>query len=83
MVAFLGFGCAVARVSPDGTLYGLAIGEKALVERCVPTGEPGVIAAAPEACSRIVGAPLLPSLLDGLGSVLATAGKVLWGWIVP
>lgn len=79
--AFLSLSCATGRIDPDGTIHGAAIGESSMLERCVniPVGEAGVLVSASvsTACSRIVGGPLLPSLLDGVGTV----AKALFSWI--
>jgi len=77
----LGLGCATGRVMPDGEMVCAAIGEDAKVSYSHPTGEAGMLTSAPAHVVTCEGGPLMPSLLDGVGTVLTTAGKVLWGWM--
>lgn len=79
----LGLGCATARVMPDGEVICAAIGEDAKVTFSLPVGEAGIIAAAPAHTVACEGGAIVPSLLEGVGSVITTAAKVLWGWVVP
>lgn len=66
-------GCAAATVDPDGTVRGVALAGGS-VERCVPRGEAGLIASAPQECVRVV-AQSLPSAVFGL---LGQAAAALW-----
>lgn len=79
----LGLGCATARVMPDGEVICAAIGEDARVSYSMPTGEAGVLTSAPAHVVACEGGAIVPSLLEGVGSVITTAAKVLWGWVVP
>jgi len=79
----LGLGCATARVMPDGEVVCAAIGEDAKVSYSMPTGEAGLISSAPAHVVTCEGGAIVPSLLEGVGSVVSTAAKVLWGWVVP
>lgn len=78
--------CATGHVMGDGTMYGAAIGEGAQVSWTIstPTGEAGIIAAAPVATRTVTikGGPILPSIIDILGSALGGAAKFvmsMWG----
>jgi hypothetical protein len=70
-------GCAAGHVTPEGVLWGAAIGDGAFVQSCQPHGEANAVEAvihgARETCSRIEGAPILPSLLDGAVAVIKAA----------
>lgn len=70
-------GCAAGHVTPEGVLWGAAVGEGAFVQHCQPAGEANAVEAvihgAREVCSRIEGAPILPSILDGLGALIKAA----------
>lgn len=81
VVLALGLGCATARVAPNGDVLCAAIGEDAKVSYSMPVGEAGIIASAPAHVVTCEGGPLMPSILDGLGTVITTAGKVLWSWL--
>ena len=81
-------GCATGYVGNDGELHGFAIGEGAKLERCAsfPVGEPALwgLKDAPinTTCTRIEGGPILPSILDIVGSAIGGAAKFvisLWG----
>ena len=77
-------GCATGRVVRDDVeITCAAIGEEAKVTYSVPTGEPGIITSAPTQLVACEGGPIVPSLLDGVGTLLVSAGKLLFWWIVP
>ena len=87
LVTLLG-GCATGFVGNDGEIHGFAIGEGAKLERCAsfPVGEPALwgLKDAPinTTCTRIEGGPILPSIIDILGSAIGGAAKFvlsLWG----
>ena len=79
------FGCSTMLVTADidgGTTVACAcIGDGASAEYCIPKGEAGVLTSAPQECYRCKGGAILPSFLDGIGAVLMSAGKVLWGFL--
>lgn len=77
----LGLGCATARVMPDGEVICAAIGEDAKVSYSMPTGEAGMLTSAPSHVVTCEGGEIMPSILDGLGTVITTAGKVIWSWL--
>jgi len=77
----LGLGCATGRVMPDGEMVCAAIGEDAKVSYSHPTGEAGLISSAPAHVVTCEGGEIMPSILDGLGTVITTAGKVIWSWL--
>ena len=70
--------CATGHVRPDGEMVCAAIGESAHVRYSTPEGEAGVLTAAPTRVVECQGGPLVPSLLDGVGTVV----KALFSWIV-
>lgn len=78
-------GCATGRVDPDGTLYAAAIGDGAVVERCVPVecgagvlaGVTDALHGREEACSRVKGGSISGGILDALGGVLKAAWSFL------
>lgn len=79
-------GCATGHVMDDGTMTGAAIGEGAKVEWVIstPTDKAGLITSAPVATRTvsIQGGPILPSIIDILGSALGGAAKFvmsMWG----
>ena len=77
-------GCATGRVVRDDVeITCAAIGEEAKVTYSVPTGDAGIITSAPTQLVACEGGPIVPSLLDGVGTLLVSAGKLLFGWIVP
>lgn len=77
-------GCATGRIVRDDVeITCAAIGEDAKVTYSVPTGEAGIITSAPTQLVACEGGPIVPSLLDGVGTLLVSAGKLLFGWIVP
>lgn len=77
-------GCATGRIVRDDVeITCAAIGEDAKVTYSVPTGEAGIITSAPTQLVACEGGPLVPSLLDGVGTLLVSAGKLLFGWVVP
>ena len=70
-------GCATGHVRPDGEMVCAAIGEDARVTYSAPQGEPGIIQSAPTKLVACEGGPLVPSILDGVGSVV----KAMLGWL--
>lgn len=66
--------CAAASVGPDGSVRAVAA-MGGSVERCIPTGEAGVLTSAPEACTKVE-AQSLPSAVFGFAAQALTA---LWG----
>lgn len=76
-------GCATGHVKPDGEMVCAAIGEDARVFYSSPQGEAGIIVSAPVKQIECAGGPVLPSILDGVGTVLVSAGKLLFGWMLP
>lgn len=73
------WGCATGRIVRDDVeITCAAIGESARVTYSVPQGEPGIIVSAPTQLIACEGGPVIPSLLDGVGTVV----KALFSWIV-
>jgi len=70
LAATLSMSCAAGWVREDGTLYGVAFGSDSKLERCVVSGEAGIIRAAPETCSRIEGGNVASGILDLALSIL-------------
>lgn len=72
-------GCATGRIVRDDVeITCAAIGESARVTYSVPTGEAGIITSAPVQLIACEGGAIIPSLLDGVGTVI----KALFSWIV-
>ena len=78
-IAWWTLGCATGRIVRDDVeITCAAIGESARVTYSVPTGEAGIITSAPTQLVACEGGPLVPSLLDGIGTMV----KGLFSWIV-
>ena len=72
-------GCATGRIVRDDVeITCAAIGESARVTYSVPQGEAGIIVSAPTQLIACEGGAIIPSLLDGVGTVV----KALFSWIV-
>lgn len=77
-LAWWALGCATGHVRPDGEMVCVAIGEDARVFYSSPQGEPGIIVSAPVKQIECAGGAIIPSVLDGIGTVV----KALFSWIV-
>ena len=71
--------CATGHVRPDGEMVCAAIGEDARVTYSAPQGDAGIITSAPTKLVSCEGGPIVPSLLDGVGTVI----KALLAWAIP
>lgn len=77
-VAWWALGCATGRIVRDDVeITCAAIGESARVTYSVPTGEAGMLTSAPTQLIACEGGPLVPSLLDGVGTVF----RALWAML--
>lgn len=71
-------GCATGRiVEPGVEVTCAAVGEDAKVTYSYPTGAAGIIQSAPTRLIACEGGDLLPSVLDGVGSVV----QAILGWL--
>ena len=82
VAGYLLLGCATAQVTPTGQVTCAAIGEGASVTFSYPVGSAGVLTAAPAHTVTCEGGPIVPSLLEGVGSVISMVGKAVWGFLV-
>lgn len=66
-------GCAAVSLGPDGSVQAATL-MGGSVERCVPTGEAGMLTSAPQACTKVT-SQSLPSAVFGL---LGQAASAIW-----